>query len=123
MSIKDNLLKIKPLFNKNTIYGFILIFVAITAFGLGKISEKREKRTPIILGSFETSQISNISTITTSKDVIETVVASKNGKNYYFSSCAGAKRIKEENKIFFKSEKEAENSGYKLAQNCHSLNK
>src|SRR3989344_1841885 len=45
-------------------------------------------------------------------------VASINGKNYYPKDCASAKRIKEENMIWFSSAKEAEVSGYTLAKNC-----
>ncbi|MFO0718953.1 MAG: hypothetical protein U0522_02915 [Candidatus Paceibacterota bacterium] len=132
MSIKDNLLKIKPHLYK---FGFpliILILVAISSFGLGKISANRQERTPIILGAFETpknpeikGEISNIPAISTSKKVSETaggvVIASKKGKNYYFPSCAGAKRIVEENKITFSSIAEAEKAGYKLGANCKNL--
>ncbi|TSC73118.1 MAG: hypothetical protein G01um101438_141 [Parcubacteria group bacterium Gr01-1014_38] len=39
-------------------------------------------------------------------------VASVNGKKYYFPDCAGVKRIKEENLIWFDSEEEAAESGY-----------
>ena len=40
-------------------------------------------------------------------------VASKNSKVYHSSDCQYAKRIKDENKIWFKSAKEAEEMGYK----------
>ena len=46
-------------------------------------------------------------------------VASINGKNYYPKDCPSAKRIKEENTIWFSSALEAEASGYELAKNCH----
>ena len=46
------------------------------------------------------------------------VVVSKNSNKYHYSWCAGAKRIKEENKIWFSSAKEAEGGGYALAGNC-----
>jgi hypothetical protein len=48
------------------------------------------------------------------------VVASKNStsKLYHFTWCSGAKRIKEENKIWFASAQEAISSGYSLANNC-----
>lgn len=132
MSIKDNLLKIKLHLHKNTLSAIILILVAISSFGLGKISSNRQERTPIILGAFETPknpeikpEISNIPVIPTSKKVVETVgeivVASKKGKNYYFPSCAGAKRIVEENKITFSSTAEAEKAGYKPGANCKGL--
>ncbi|KKQ92964.1 MAG: hypothetical protein UT16_C0001G0030 [Candidatus Azambacteria bacterium GW2011_GWA2_39_10] len=45
-------------------------------------------------------------------------VASINGKNYYPKDCASAKRIKEENMIWFNSAEEAEADGYALAKNC-----
>lgn len=48
------------------------------------------------------------------------VVASKNStsKLYHFTWCSGAKRIKEENKVWFVNETEAVSSGYSLAANC-----
>lgn len=134
MSIKDNLLKIKPYLHKVGLPATILILVAISGFGLGKISASRDERPPIILSSFETPKTpeikpenSNILPTVTSKKseetVSEVVVASKRGKNYYFPSCAGAKKIVEENKIVFPSVDEAEKAGYKLAVNCKSLTK
>lgn len=45
-------------------------------------------------------------------------VASRKGKNYYYPWCSGASRLKESNKIWFKSAKEAEAAGYKLASGC-----
>lgn len=45
-------------------------------------------------------------------------VASINGKNYYPKDCTSAKRIKEENMIWFSSAEEAEADGYAPAKNC-----
>lgn len=45
-------------------------------------------------------------------------MASINGKAYYPTNCEAAKRIKEENRIWFNSRKEAEADGYRPAQNC-----
>lgn len=45
-------------------------------------------------------------------------VASINGKNYYPKDCPSAKKIKEENIIWFNSAEEAEAGGYALAKNC-----
>ncbi len=39
-------------------------------------------------------------------------VASKSGKKYYSVESAGGKKIKEENRVYFKTEKEAEAAGY-----------
>lgn len=46
------------------------------------------------------------------------IVASKNGTTYYYSWCTGVSRIKSENKIIFKSEVEAQESGRRLASGC-----
>lgn len=45
-------------------------------------------------------------------------VASKNGTKYYPVGCSGANRIKEENKVYFTTSKEAESAGYGKAANC-----
>ena len=45
-------------------------------------------------------------------------VASKNGTKYYPVGCSGANRIKEENKVYFSTSKEAETAGYGPAANC-----
>lgn len=45
-------------------------------------------------------------------------VASKNGTKYYPAGCAGANRIKEENKISFASEAAAVGAGLALAAGC-----
>jgi hypothetical protein len=49
------------------------------------------------------------------------IVASKNGTKYFLPWCGSAKRIKEENKIWFSSREEAEARGYEPAANCKGL--
>ncbi len=48
-------------------------------------------------------------------------VASKTGKSYHLPWCAGAKQIKEENKIYFSTKAEAEAAGYAPAKNCKGI--
>lgn len=48
-------------------------------------------------------------------------VASKNGAKYHLPTCSSAKRIKEENKIWFNSKQEAEKAGYEPAKNCKGI--
>lgn len=48
-------------------------------------------------------------------------VGSKNSDKYHLPDCPGASRIKEENKIWFSSEEEAESLGYTPASNCDGL--
>ena len=46
-------------------------------------------------------------------------VASKSGSKYYKTTCSGAKRIKEANKVYFASVEEAAAAGYSPAANCN----
>jgi methylphosphotriester-DNA--protein-cysteine methyltransferase len=45
-------------------------------------------------------------------------VASKNSKYYYLPTCATVKRIKDENKIWFQTEKEAQSAGFTRGSGC-----
>ncbi|MEY3470943.1 MAG: hypothetical protein RLZZ223_293 [Candidatus Parcubacteria bacterium] len=49
------------------------------------------------------------------------IIASKNGKRYYYSHCGGVNRIKAENKIYFNTKEEAEAKGLTLASGCNAL--
>ena len=53
-----------------------------------------------------------------SEGFITSIFGSVSGKTYTFSYCSGAKRIKEVNKIYFKSEAEAKESGRTLSKLC-----
>lgn len=46
------------------------------------------------------------------------VVASKNSDKYHFPWCAGAGQIKEENKVWYTSESDAQHAGLTKAKNC-----
>jgi uncharacterized protein YpmB len=46
------------------------------------------------------------------------IFASVSGKTYTYSWCQGASRIKEENKIFFRTEDEAKRTGRTLSKLC-----
>jgi hypothetical protein len=48
-------------------------------------------------------------------------VASKTGTKYYLPWCGTAKRIKEENKVWFATKAEAEAAGYAPASNCKGI--
>jgi small subunit ribosomal protein S1 len=50
---------------------------------------------------------------TSAKNSKEVFVASKTGKKFYAADSAQGKKIKEENRVYFKDEKEAEAAGYK----------
>lgn len=48
-------------------------------------------------------------------------MASKSGTKYYLPTCGTAKRIKEENRVWFSTKDEAEAAGYAPAANCPGL--
>lgn len=48
-------------------------------------------------------------------------VGSRSGTMYHLPWCSGAKRIREENKIWFESREEAANKGYRPASNCKGI--
>lgn len=48
-------------------------------------------------------------------------VASKTGTKYYLPWCGTAKRIKEENRVWFGSKEAAEAAGYEPASNCKGM--
>jgi hypothetical protein len=54
-------------------------------------------------------------------DATKRYVASKTGTKYHLPWCSGARRIKEENKVWFATKEEAEAAGYTPASNCKGL--
>jgi len=114
----------------------IIILVAFLGFGLGRLSMKKETKTPVTIERFTLSDTkdaplahpSNLSnpvnstnypnpTSLTSSSGGE-VVASKNGTKYHYPWCSGASKISVANKITFKSEGEAVAVGLTKASNC-----
>lgn len=70
------------------------------------------------------SQGSTVSTAVTPEPPHTTVgkyVASKNGTKYYLATCSGAKRIKDENKVWFASVEDAKASGRTLSSTCKGM--
>ena len=112
----------------------IIILIAFSSFGLGRLSIIEESKVPI---SVRNNQNSNLATIseTTIGDSSKSVgivspqilpnggkyVASKNSDKYHAPWCSGAQRIKEENKIWFNTKEEAEQAGYTPASNCKGI--
>lgn len=48
-------------------------------------------------------------------------VGSKSGTKYYLPWCGTAKRIKDENKVWFATKEDAEKAGYEPGKNCKGL--
>lgn len=137
-SIKDIKEKIKGYWSSGSAWSddlfllAIIILVAFFSFGLGRLSALKEAKTPLQIenipnGTLQTMQINNPQTmqvataLTSEVPQNATYVASKTGKKYHYPWCAGAQRISEENRIYFKSKEEAEAQGYTPANNCKGL--
>lgn len=119
----------------------LIITVASLSYGLGRLSKIREVREPLRIENITTEKnngegesgvlsktvISNnqaaiITTpVITNNATTGQYVGSKTSDKYHLPWCSGAKRIKEENKIWFASIADAEAKGYKPAANCPGL--
>lgn len=131
--LSDYLQKVKSriLENKSDLYVAALIFlVSIASFGLGRLSVLWPEKEPItitndkllITNEVDKASVNSSPVINNSSLLAKgRYVASKNGTAYHFPWCAGALKIKEENKIWFQTKGEAEKAGYKPAGNCEGL--
>lgn len=131
LSEKINLIKNKLEPHKNDIFTVsIIILTAIISFGLGRLSVIYGEKTPVKIeysdsGGNQSAAIPEtllpIPTKVKFSDREKMYAASKNSDKYHLPWCAGAQRIKEENKIWFASKEEAEKAGYKPAENCEGI--
>ncbi|MEA2112858.1 MAG: hypothetical protein U9P50_02710 [Patescibacteria group bacterium] len=102
----------------------ILIITAFTSFGLGRLSKTEGGKTPI---SIENNNLASISStldktkFSPSPEIGGKYIASKNSDKYHAPWCSGARRIKEENQIWFNNKEEAESAGYTPASNCKGI--
>lgn len=106
--------------------------LASGSFLLGRLSiEADDKKEVSIIGAAQkvaqTEKSEQVSTSSITASIASAskqtgqYVASKSGSAYHFPWCSGARRIKEENKIYFNSKEEAVKAGYHPAANCKGL--
>ncbi len=100
----------------------IIFFTGLSGFGLGRLSVDLVANQPLsVIQPNENSNTSNTpqagaaggSTASDSR-----VFASRSGAVYYYSWCSGATRVKEDNKVWFATNKEAEQAGLRRASGC-----
>jgi hypothetical protein len=124
--------KLKRLAADDTIFtGTLLCVIAVTAFFLGRYSiPERAASTPALaLEVVATLPIGSTTATATAtplgpeppSEATAKYVGSKSGTKYHLTTCAGAKRIKAENKVFFATAGAAEAAGYTPAANCPGL--
>lgn len=120
--------------NRNDLGIAALVFlVGMIGFGLGRLSRSWPSAYPLVIenasGDATTADTKGTAAIgqvlrkiPASADASNgTYVASKNGSAFHLPSCSGAKRIKDENRIWFQTEEDAMRAGYKPAANCPGL--
>jgi len=113
--------------NKELYLTAVIILVAVISFGLGRLSKIREEKTPITIENLkentETSESKSLSTSNVNSGIKadKIFVASRNGKKYYYAWCESANVIKEQNRVWFSTQAEAEKAGYQPAANCKGL--
>ena len=128
--------------------GILVLTVGLGGFATGRLVDIAGDKTPVQIEAVDLSRrmgegsVDSLITIKTQKGgsfkvaeatqvagvaavvgpaVTGKVVGSKNGSKYHLPECSGAKRIKEENKIWFASVEEAKQAGYTAAANCPGL--
>ena len=133
MSINDKFQKIKLFMEgekgKGIYVILLIVLVAGSSFGLGRLSNKDGSQEPIKIIfpdgnslSANTYQSAQNSPQKTSPSVANSApkayVASQKGKKYYPINCSAASNLKEDNKVFFSTETEAESAGYTKSSSC-----
>lgn len=109
-----------------------VMLLGITSFGLGRLSAPHETSAVVLRAKSPHSSPEVPPGATAPKEAASPTVprataargeyvASKTGAAYHLPWCSGAKRIKEENKVWFATKAEAEAAGYKPAGNCKGL--
>ncbi len=128
MSIHNIFDKIKSnlgLDNITIVYLLVIVGVGTGSFALGRLSisdsynqaDNMAQVEPKAL--IEDAEVNKADILPINQSQTEKrYVASKNGKMYYPLGCGGAKRIKKENEVWFKTAEEAEKSGYTRSVTC-----
>lgn len=109
---------------KGELFTAVVIFlVGISGFGLGRLSALLSKKEPIrieeAVKSLQEGETANA--LHPAEQLEGKYVGSRSGSVYHALGCLGAAKIKEENKIWFRSKEEAAARGYQPAANCPEL--
>ena len=121
-------------FNKQINLSISMILVAIIAFGAGRLSVHfQDEKNPIVFRNQDNliqanvnnmvvesrgEVVKNFDTLQKTQSVVRDekllqgmFVSSKNSKKYHWPECSWAKKIKLENQVWYKNEKEAQEVG------------
>ena len=106
---------------KDVFTALIIVFIAIAAFGLGRLSAIYDAREPIVVrgSGLEMARANDINKIEFGLTAqVGEYLASKNGTRYYPLGCVAGDRIAEQNRIWFATVQEAEAAGLTLSASC-----
>ena len=115
MSLTEHLNKIKPL-----LLPINIVLLGALIFGLWRYNEIEAAKTPVLIHN-PTGTTTAATLRGEAGSEAGTLVGSKNGTKYHYPWCGGAKRIKEENQVWFASAAVARRAGYTPAANCPGL--
>ncbi len=125
MSIQEVRDKIKVLyeskhFQENVLLVLVITLVGSACFLFGRLSNTASQPTKsvVITGHVETFTNSLATNETPATIGQGEYVASRNGTKYYPPNCGSAKRINEENKVWFATQEEAELAGFTKSSTC-----
>lgn len=129
MTIQEIAEKCKSFLDSRDLFtATLIILVGLGSFGLGRLSAQEASRSPLRIeypGDHAEESASSVKSPVLASPALPLgegkYVASKTGTRYYLPTCDGAKRIKEENKVWFKTKEDAERAGLTPAANCKGL--
>lgn len=115
MNIPEHVRKFKGLLDKDLF--ILLVFVASSSvsFSFGYLAGKDSVSPGVYIDTSAAVYEAKVG------EEDKNFVASISGTKYHLPTCSGAKRIKEENKIWFSTKEDAELSGYDPAGNCPGI--
>lgn len=95
----------------------VLILASSLSFGLGYLAgQSAQEGSGVVI-----EESPPVVATTSASQQSRRIVASRNGTKYYLSSCSGASRISDANKVYFASIVDAASAGYTPAANCKGL--
>jgi len=117
---------------KDIVTVLIIIFVGLGSFGLGRMSNPNQQeglkidytaseddiKVPDINIVQNTSSKATNTAATKSSTNSRNFFASNRGTKYYSVSCNAGKTIKVENRVYFDTQRDAEDAGYELSSSC-----
>ena len=114
-------------YNRDIFLGGCMLLVAVLGYNVGQIRALSKSPVSFSQNAVVYQTEPSAEKITAKAAKVQTVpkdprvVVSKNSKSkvYHHTWCSGAKRIKEENKIWFDTSTAAEAADYSLAGNCN----